>query len=116
MESICTMTKFNLISIKSFEFIWNRHVLDSYQIIKIMGKNKTILDIGSGAGFPGIVCAICSNNYFNLVESNKKRFIFLKEVKNQINLKNVSIYHSRVENLKIKSEIWFNEKVNEKKT
>ena len=94
--------KFNLISIKSAEFIWDRHVLDSYQILKIIGNNKTILDIGSGAGFPGIVCAICSNNYFVLVESNKKKISFLNEVKNKINLKNVSIHHSRVENLKTK--------------
>jgi len=92
--------KFNLISIKSVEFIWDRHVLDSYQILKIIGNNKTIIDIGSGAGFPGIVCAICSNNHFTLVESNKKKITFLNEVKNKINLKNISIHHSRIENLK----------------
>ena len=68
--------KFNLISQRSFESIWKRHFLDSYQILKLIGNNKRILDIGSGAGFPAIVCAICSNNSFDLVEANKKNVNF----------------------------------------
>ena len=93
--------KFNLISQRSFESIWDRHFLDSYQILKLIGNNKRILDIGSGAGFPAIVCAICSNNSFDLVEANKKKCKFLYEVKNIIGIKNISIHHSRIENLKI---------------
>ena len=99
--------KFNLISNKSFEFIWERHILDSYQILKIIGTNKKILDIGSGAGFPSIVCAICSNNYFDLVESTKKKENFLNEVKKKLHLKNITIHHSRVENLKINKNFDF---------
>ena len=93
--------KFNLISQKSFEFIWERHFLDSYQILKLIGNKKRILDIGSGAGFPAIVCAICSNNNFDLVEANKKKCNFLNEVKDIIGIKNIFIHHSRIENLKI---------------
>ena len=93
--------KFNLISQKSFDSIWERHFLDSYQILKLFGNKKKILDIGSGAGFPAIVCAICSNNFFYLVESSKKKCVFLNEVKRVINIKNISIHNSRVENLKI---------------
>jgi len=92
--------KFNLVSQNSFEFIWERHFLDSYQILKLIGNKKRILDIGSGAGFPAIVCAICSNNNFDLVESSKKKCIFLNEVRTTINIKNISIYNSRVENLR----------------
>ena len=95
--------KFNIISQKSFESIWGRHFLDSYQIIKLIGNKKRILDIGSGAGFPAIVCAICSNNNFHLVESNKKKCNFLNEVKDAINIKNIVIHNSRIENLKIKN-------------
>ena len=69
--------KFNLISQNSFKTAWNRHFLDSYQILELIGDKKKILDIGSGAGFPAIVCAICSNNNFVLVESNKKKCLFL---------------------------------------
>ena len=93
--------KFNLISKKSFESIWERHFLDSYQILKLIGNKKRILDIGSGAGFPAIVCAICSNNNFDLVEANKKKCNFLNEVKDIIGIKNIFIHHSRIENLKI---------------
>ena len=93
--------KFNLISQKSFDSIWERHFMDSYQILKLFGNKKKILDIGSGAGFPAIVCAICSNNFFYLVESSKKKCVFLNEVKRIINMKNISIHNSRVENLKI---------------
>ena len=93
--------KFNLISQKSFESIWERHFLDSYQILKLIGNKKRILDIGSGAGFPAIVCAICSNNNFDLVEINQKKCNFLNEVKDIIGIKNIFIHHSRIENLKI---------------
>ena len=93
--------KFNLISQKSFDTIWKRHFLDSYQILKYFGNKKKILDIGSGAGFPAIVCAICSNNFFYLIESNKKKCFFLNEVKKTINIENISIHNSRIENLKI---------------
>ena len=82
--------KFNLISQKSFDTIWKRHFLDSYQILKYFGNKKKILDIGSGAGFPAIVCAICSNNFFYLIESNKKKCFFLNEVKKTINIENIS--------------------------
>ena len=47
--------KFNIISQKSFDNVWERHFLDSYQILKLLGNKNKILDIGSGAGFPAIV-------------------------------------------------------------
>ena len=96
--------KFNLVSNKSLTSIWNRHFLDSYQILKFIGKNKKILDFGTGAGFPGMVCGICSNNDVCLVDSNKKKILFLKEIKKKLNLKNVFVLHSRIENLSFKSK------------
>ena len=93
--------KFNLISQNSFKSVWKRHFLDSYQILKLIGNKKSILDIGSGAGFPAIVCAICCNNNFDLVEANKKKCKFLNEVKDIIGIKNIFIHHSRIEDLKI---------------
>ena len=93
--------KFNLISKNSFKSIWERHFLDSYQIIKLIGNKKKILDIGSGAGFPAIVCAICTQNNFHLIEANKKKFLFLNKVKKIINIKNISIKNSRIENFEI---------------
>ena len=96
--------KFNLVSNKSLEDIWNRHFLDSFQIIKFIGNNKRILDFGSGAGFPGMVCGICSTNYVYLVDSNKKKVSFLKQIKKKLNLKNVFVYHTRIENFRTKKK------------
>ena len=84
--------KFNLISQKSFESIWERHFLDSYQILKLIGNKKRILDIGSGAGFPAIVCAICSNNSFDLVEANKKKCKFFRRFAAKNVKKNVKFF------------------------
>ena len=96
--------KFNLVSNKSLEDIWNRHFLDSFQILKFIGNNKRMLDFGSGAGFPGMVCGICSTNYVYLVDSNKKKISFLKKIKKKLNLKNVFVYHTRIENFRTKEK------------
>ena len=96
--------KFNLVSNRSLEDIWNRHFLDSFQIIKFIGNNKRMLDFGSGAGFPGMVCGICSTNYVYLVDSNKKKVSFLKQIKKKLNLKNVFVYHTRIENFRTKKK------------
>ena len=96
--------KFNLVSNKSLEDIWNRHFLDSFQILQFIGNNKRMLDFGSGAGFPGMVCGICSTNYVYLVDSNKKKVSFLKQIKKKLNLKNVFVYHTRIENFRTKKK------------
>tara|TARA_B100001179_G_C18531084_1_gene377093 strand:- start:3 stop:620 length:618 start_codon:yes stop_codon:yes gene_type:complete len=96
--------KFNLVSNKSLEDIWNRHFLDSFQILKFIGNNKRMLDFGSGAGFPGMVCGICSTNHVYLIDSNKKKISFLKQIKKKLNLKNVFVYHTRIENFRTKEK------------
>lgn len=98
--------KFNLISKSSAEDIWNRHILDSLQLFKFIDdKAKSIYDFGSGAGFPGMVLAIAAkkslpNLKVSLMESIRKKTIFLSEVKNRLNL-DVDIYNERIENLKL---------------
>lgn len=101
--------KINLVSRSSVENLWNRHILDSLQLIQfIKSTDKKLVDFGSGAGFPAIVIAIMCEQLFpelkvNLVESIGKKITFLKAVKEELNL-NINIYHDRIENLKI-SEI-----------
>lgn len=98
--------KFNLISKSTENTIWERHIVDSLQLIKfITPKDKVLLDLGSGAGFPGIVLAIaCQEMYpdlkIKLVESIGKKASFLQEVNKTLNL-NMEIYKERIENLKI---------------
>lgn len=72
----------NLVSPSSVDDLWNRHVLDSLQIFQQQPEPKRWLDMGSGAGFPGIVTAIClaekGEGWVYLVESNQKKAAFLR--------------------------------------
>ena len=53
----------NLIGKSTIDQIWNRHILDSFQVIDFIDKNdKSLIDIGSGAGFPGLVLAIAAKD------------------------------------------------------
>ena len=74
----------NLISPTTVSDLWDRHVLDSLQIWALDPKPKTWLDMGSGAGFPGIVTAIClaehGSGWIYLIESNQKKAAFLRNV------------------------------------
>ena len=67
----------NLISRNSEKDIWERHVLDSLQLLKYIDFSDSILDIGSGGGFPGIVLSIGGVKNEVLVESDKKKSAFL---------------------------------------
>ena len=92
----------NLISKKSVPEMWNRHILDSAQIFYANKKSfKKWLDIGSGAGFPGLVVAILAQDKnidgeTVLVESDKRKCVFLSTVKRELNL-NLSIINNRIE-------------------
>ncbi len=99
-------SKFNLISKSTETIIWERHIVDSLQLIKyITNEDKILLDLGSGAGFPGVVLAIaCQKNYpdlqINLVESVGKKITFLHAVNEQLKL-NMEIHQERIEKLNI---------------
>ncbi len=90
--------KMNLTAITAPEEIINKHFVDSMTIKKYIKDNQTIVDVGTGAGFPGIPLAIMQlGNQFTLVDSLNKRITFLEEVKKDINLVNIKNVHSRVE-------------------
>lgn len=99
-------SKFNLISKSTETTIWERHIVDSLQLIKyITNEDKILLDLGSGAGFPGVVLAIaCQEIYpdlqIKLVESIGKKTAFLHAVNEQLNL-NMEIHQERIEKLNI---------------
>lgn len=96
--------KFNLVSKSSLPDAWNRHFLDSAQLLKYIPEGaQNMIDFGSGAGFPGLVLAVMVKNrtpYLNitLVESIRKKTLFLNEVANRLNLQ-VRIVNDRIENL-----------------
>ena len=94
-------SKVNLIGPDTIPDSWNRHFLDSLQLQNhIKNYNGKILDIGSGAGFPGMVLAVCGYQNIHLVESDSKKVLFLREVARITNT-NVDIYNERVENLSV---------------
>lgn len=92
--------KMNLTNIIQKEEVYLKHFYDSLTINKIIDlkKEKNICDIGTGAGFPGLVLKIIFPNlHVTLVDSLNKRIIFLQEVKKELKLDNLDIYHARIE-------------------
>lgn len=91
--------KYNLTRIINEEEVYLKHFYDSLTIIKIVDlTNQSICDLGSGAGFPGLVLAICYPNApITLIEANTKKCNFLNLVKEKLNLTNVTILNTRTE-------------------
>lgn len=101
--------KMNLTAITEYEDVIWKHFMDSALILKCpLFKNidsARILDMGTGAGFPGIVLAIlCPQHQFVLVDSLKKRIQFLTVVVEKLKLENVELYHGRAEEFGRKEE------------
>ena len=94
--------KINLVGRGSLSDVWRRHVLDSAQLAPLIGaRTKTIADIGTGAGFPGMVLAIigaAKGAEVHLIESNQRKCAFLREV-NRTTQAGVIIHNKRVEKL-----------------
>ncbi len=88
--------RMNLVAPSTLGDIENRHFADSAQLADILPKNTDIIDLGSGAGFPGVVLAILGWNV-TCIESIGKKAGFLTEIKNKLGLDNLTIYHGRVE-------------------
>ena len=93
--------KFNLTAITKPEEIEEKHFLDSLEILSYFDlKNKTLLDVGTGAGFPGLALAIAEPKLsVTLLESNGKKITFLNEVVKELKLQNVCVIQGRAEEL-----------------
>ena len=94
--------KINVISRKDIENIYIRHILHSLSIAKFIKfrKDATILDLGTGGGFPGIPLAInFPDANFILVDSIRKKISVVNEVIKELELKNINSYWSRAEDL-----------------
>ncbi len=90
----------NLISATSVEHVWARHIVDSVQLIDHASGNGRWVDLGAGAGFPGMVVGILGHHPVTLVETRAKRVVFLSEVIESLGLKDrVTIFAGKVERL-----------------
>ena len=91
----------NLIGNSTIKNIWTRHFLDSVQVIDFIDKNdKTLVDLGSGAGFPGLVLAIALKDRkiplkIKLIEKSPKKVKFLKSLINELQL-NVEVINQNI--------------------
>lgn len=91
-------TRFNLISRRDTQRIWSRHVLDSLSILPILaalpcrGGRCRALDVGTGAGFPGLPLAVAdAGTDWLLVDRNSRKVRFLELVAQELNLGNVAV-------------------------
>lgn len=95
--------KINLTSLKTPQEIIIKHFLDSISCIKVINKNLniegiSIIDVGTGAGFPGIPIKItCPSISLSLLEARKKKIIFLKKIIEEMNFQQVEILDGRAE-------------------
>ncbi len=88
----------NVTAIRDEKSIYLKHFYDSLTLNNYLKAKDKVLDIGTGAGFPGMVLAIiCEKNYFVLLDSNHKKTDFLIALKEKLGLKNVEIINSRAE-------------------
>jgi 16S rRNA (guanine527-N7)-methyltransferase len=79
--------RINLIGRSTEEKIWHRHILDSVQLTKYLtDTNARIVDLGSGAGLPGAVLALCGYRNVTLVEKNAKKATFLRNVSRETSI------------------------------
>lgn len=94
-------TKINLTSKKNFSKIWERHILDSSQAYPFVSQASSVLDVGTGAGFPGLILAIMGIKNIHLVEANRKKIVFLQEAIRLTEAPAI-LYNCRVEDFKEK--------------
>ena len=99
--------KLNLVGKSTINEIWHRHFLDSFQLIDFIDKNdKMLVDLGSGAGFPGIVLSIIAEERkiplkIKLIEKSPKKINFLKEIISKLKL-NADAINQNVQDKKFK--------------
>ncbi len=97
--------KFNLVGPATLPHIWVRHFADSAQLLGLVEREgaahrPTWLDIGSGAGFPGMVIGLLTGDSVTLVDSIRKKTVFLETVREALGLeRNVKVLNQRVESL-----------------
>ena len=90
----------NLIGRSTIENIWDRHVLDCLQLTKYINKKTfNILDLGTGAGLPGLLFSIMGYNNVIMIESIKKKTDFIKIIIKELSL-SAQVHNKRIEKLK----------------
>ena len=93
---------YNLTAINEDNEIITKHFLDSLSVNGFIQNSQRILDVGTGAGFPGLILALFNpDKSFVLVDGVSKKISFLQEMIGKLNLKNVMAVHIKVEEYKV---------------
>lgn len=103
MQLLCKwQAKINLVSQATLPEMWQRHFVDSLQLIQLLPDEvpQQILDFGSGAGFPGLIIALCTQHKICLLEANAKKAAFLRHVASELAV-DVAIETTRIETAKL---------------
>jgi 16S rRNA (guanine527-N7)-methyltransferase len=100
---LAEMEQQNLIAESTRPHVWARHIVDSAQLIPLAAKagEGQWIDLGSGAGLPGIVVAILTDRPVQMVESRRKRIDFLNGVIEHLGLARASVFGGRVETVPV---------------
>ena len=88
--------RINLVASAPEEDLWQRHILDSWQLLPLL-PDGPLADLGSGGGLPGIVIAIGREQETHLVESDRRKCAFLMEASRALGLGHVRIHPTRIE-------------------
>lgn len=92
--------KMNLVSVRNARELITHHALDSLALAPFVRPAELLLDIGTGAGFPGMLLAMaCPGSVFHLLDSRQRRIEFLRLVQSRAGLENLFLHCARVENL-----------------
>jgi 16S rRNA (guanine(527)-N(7))-methyltransferase RsmG len=90
--------RINLVARGDPEAIWRRHVLDSLQLVPLMPAGAgPVIDLGSGAGLPGLVLAAATGCEMHLIESDRRKSAFLIEAARSLGLAQVTVHQTRIE-------------------
>jgi 16S rRNA (guanine527-N7)-methyltransferase len=91
--------RINLVSTATLDDLWRRHMLDSAQLVPLLpAETKSLVDLGSGAGFPGLVLAILGVPAVHLIESDQRKCIFLGEAARAAGVW-ATIHNTRIESI-----------------
>ena len=98
--------KLGLLGPREVDRIWDRHILNCAAISELITDGQSIIDIGSGAGLPGLVLAILNpQSKVTLIEPMQRRSDFLTNTVKKLDLKNVSILKDRAENVSVQAQV-----------
>ncbi len=89
-------TRINLVAPHDLTHLWTRHIADSLQLVPLIQPDLSLTDLGSGAGFPGLILAMCIDNPVTLIEADSRKASFLREAAREAKT-DVQIINARVE-------------------